>query len=68
MDDAQQKAITTDDDGLGGDLELEPADAEQVVGGIAFVCPACSHHHSQTDPKCNFACGHGSSGPGGGFY
>lgn len=60
------------DDALGGDLALDPQDAEQVTGGTEVSCSACGHHHSQADAKCNPNCRtHGAStfqSGGGGFY
>jgi hypothetical protein len=31
-----------------------------VTGGMRLLCHACGHDHSQTDPKCNPRCSHGS--------
>jgi hypothetical protein len=49
------------DEALDGDLELEPEDADRVTGGMMVMCNACGHHHSQTDPRCNSRCLHGTS-------
>lgn len=72
MTDARQPASTTDDDALGGDLALDPQDAEQVTGGTQVSCSACGHVHQQSDAKCIPSCtSHGGAtfkSGGGGFY
>jgi hypothetical protein len=68
LDDREQPSGSIEEDVLGGDLELDPQDAEQVTGGARFVCPGCHHSHSQADPPCNVYCKHGTGSGGVGFY
>ena len=58
MDDGQPTEVTSNDDALGGDLALEPEDAEQVTGGFSTTvnCSACGHNHYFRAPKCNTKC------------
>ena len=53
-------------DPLTDDLEVDPEAAEQIKGGLKFLCSACAHTHNQGDIKCNSMCTHG--GTSGGFY
>ena len=68
LDDREQVSRSIDEDELGGDMDLEPQDAEKVTGGSRFVCPVCHHNHAQTDPGCKPGCPHGGGAAGTGFY